>query len=201
VLGHRILLPVLLTQLIFNTAWFVLQAVFVPYAVHRLGLSPSGVGTTLSIYGAGLLIGALLAPRIMRAVPFGTVIVIGPLCGLAAAVVMVSTIALPWPLLAGISFFLLGAGPLLWVVSTTTLRQLVTPPEMLGRVSALYLLATGTRSVGAAIGAFVGGLYGAEACLVVSAVMFLLQALVILLSPVPRLAKQPRMASQAEQVA
>jgi hypothetical protein len=96
-----------------------------------------------------------------------------------------------------VSFFLLGAGPLLWIVSTTTLRQSVTPPHMLGRVSAIYLLASGTRSVGTAIGALVGGLYGAEACLVVAAIGFLAQALLILLSPVPRLARQPEMVHMA----
>src|SRR5205814_124014 len=39
VFGHPLLRPVFLTQLVFNTAFFMLQAVYVPYAVHRLGLS------------------------------------------------------------------------------------------------------------------------------------------------------------------
>ena len=188
VFGHRVLLPVLLTQLIFNTAWFVLQAVFVPYAVHRLGVSAPRVGATLATYGVGLLVGALLAPRVMRALPLGQVILIGPIAGLLAAVVMVSTIALPSIVLAGVSFFLLGFGPLLWIVSTTTLRQRITPPGLLGRVTALYVLASGTRSVGAAIGAIVGGIAGAEACLVVALAGFLVQAAIIV-SAAPRLAE------------
>jgi hypothetical protein len=48
--------------------------------------------------------------------------------------------------------------------------------------------------LGAAIGAIVGGLLGAEACLVVAAAGFALQAAVILRSPVPALARQPEMA-------
>ena len=39
---HSLLLPILITQFVFNTAFFVLQAVYVPYAVHRFGLSASG---------------------------------------------------------------------------------------------------------------------------------------------------------------
>jgi len=54
-------------------------------------------------------------------------------------------------------------------------------------------VAYGARSLGAAIGALVGGLYGAQTCFVVAAAGFLLQAAVILLSPVVRLQRQPEM--------
>jgi hypothetical protein len=56
------------------------------------------------------------------------------------------------------------------------------------------IAAYGSRPLGAAIGGFVGGLYGAETALVVAAAGFLVQAVVILVSPVRRLARQPRMA-------
>ncbi|HEY4748284.1 MAG TPA: MFS transporter, partial [Steroidobacteraceae bacterium] len=53
VLHHPLLRPVFITQFIFNTASFLLLAVFVPYAVRHLGLSATGVGTTLAMYGVG----------------------------------------------------------------------------------------------------------------------------------------------------
>ena len=59
VLHHPLLRPVFITQFIFNTASFLLLAVFVPYAVRRLGLSATGVGTTLAMYGVGMVVGAL----------------------------------------------------------------------------------------------------------------------------------------------
>jgi len=190
---HSLLRPVFVTQFIFNTAFFVLQAMFVPYAVRRLGLSATGVGATLASYGIGMVVGALIAARVMRHLAIGVVIAIGPVAGLVASVVMVATIWAPSALLAGLSFFLMGAGPIIWVISTTTLRQTVTPPHLLGRVSALNIVAYGARPIGAAIGAAVGGLYGAEACLVVACVGFLIQAVTILISPVVRLARQPDM--------
>jgi predicted MFS family arabinose efflux permease len=49
-------------------------AVFVPYAVRHLGLSAIGVGTTLAMYGVGMVAGALSATRVMRRLPFGVVI-------------------------------------------------------------------------------------------------------------------------------
>jgi hypothetical protein len=67
----------------------------------------------------------------------------------------------------------------------------VTPHELLGRVSAIAAMATGARTIGAAIGALVGGLYGAETCLVVAALLFVVQALVILASPVVALIREP----------
>ena len=197
VLHHPLLRPVFVTQFIFNTASFLLLAVFVPYAVRRLGLSASGVGATLSMYGIGMVVGALLATLTMRRLPFGTVIGLGPVTGFVAAGVMALTTIIPSAALAGLSFFLLGAGPILWVISTTTLRQSVTPPRLLGRVSAINIMSYGARPLGAALGALVGGFYGAEACLYLAVAIFAAQALVILLSPAVSLARQPDMVGDA----
>src|SRR6202011_2172295 len=145
-----------------NTAWFVMLAVFVPYAVRRFGLSAFGIGTVLAMYGVGMMVGARVATRLMRKLAFGTVIGLGPVTGFAASVVMALTTVFPTPLLAGLSFFLLGVGPILWVISTTTLRQSVTPTRLLGRGSAINIMAYGARPLGAGLGAMVGGAYGAE---------------------------------------
>jgi predicted MFS family arabinose efflux permease len=193
VLHHALLRPVFITQFIFNTGSFLVLAVFVPYAVRRLGVSATGVGTTLAMYGVGMVVGALLATRVMKRLAFGTVIGLGPLTGFVASIVMAITTFVPSPLLAGMSFFLLGVGPILWVISTTTLRQSVTPPRLLGRVSAINILSYGARPLGSAIGAVVGGLYGAEACLYLAVAIFGAQALVILLSPAVTLSRQPDM--------
>jgi predicted MFS family arabinose efflux permease len=197
VLHHPLLRPVFVTQFIFNTASFLLLAVFVPYAVRRLGLSATGLGLTLGMYGVGMVTGALLATRIMGRLPFGTVVGLGPVTGFVAACVMALTTFVPAPALAALSFFLLGVGPILWVISTTTLRQSVTPPRLLGRVSAINIMSYGARPLGALLGAVVGGLYGAETCLYLSAAIFGAQALVILLSPAVTLARQPEMVTDA----
>jgi predicted MFS family arabinose efflux permease len=200
VFQHALLRPVFITQFIFNTGSFLVLAVFVPYAVRHLGLSATGVGTTLAMYGVGMVVGALLATRIMRRMPFGTVIGLGPVTGFAAAVVMALTTVIPSPWLAGLSFFLLGVGPILWVISTTTLRQSVTPPRLLGRVSAINIMSYGARPVGAALGAIIGGFYGAEACLYLAVAIFGAQALVILVSPAVALARQPDMVGDGAKV-
>ena len=196
VFNHPLLRPVFITQFIFNTASFLVLAVFVPYAVRHLGLSATGVGTTLAMYGVGMVVGALSATRVMRRLPFGIVIGLGPVTGFAAAVVLALTTVIPSAAIAGLGFFLLGVGPILWVISTTTLRQSVTPPSLLGRVSAINIMSYGARPVGAALGALVGGFYGAETCLYLAVAIFGAQALVILLSPAVSLARQPDMVGE-----
>lgn len=191
-LTHPLLRPILVTAVLFNTAWFVLQAIYVAYAVQTLGLTPTGVGLTLATYGAGMVAGAVVAPALARRLMPGTMILIGPAFGFAAALVMLGTLWLPLGIMAGLSFFLFGAGPVLWTITTTTLRQRVTPQDMLGRVSATVLTATyGARPIGAALGALIAAQWGVGACLVAAAVGFALQLLVILRSPVPRLAALP----------
>src|SRR5712671_3552764 len=191
VFQHALLRPVFATQFIFNTASFLVLAIFVPYAVRHLGLSASGVG---------MVVGALSATRVMQRLQFGTVIALGPVTGVVAAVVLALTTVVASPLLAGLGFFLLGAGPILWVISTTTLRQSVTPPRLLGRVSAINIMSYGARPLGSALGAIVGGFYGAEACLYLAVAIFGAQALVILMSPAVCLAHQPEMVGDGPKV-
>ncbi|SJZ90761.1 Predicted arabinose efflux permease, MFS family [Enhydrobacter aerosaccus] len=193
VFNHPLLRPVFVTQFIFNTAWFLMLAVFVPYGVRHLGLSASGIGTVLAMYGVGMVAGALMATRVMRWISFGGVIGLGPVMGVVSSAVMALTTVFPTPILAAVSFFLLGAGPILWVISTTTLRQSVTPPRLLGRVSAINIMAYGARPLGAGLGAVLGAIFGAEICLYVAVAGFVLQALVILMSQAVALSRQPEM--------
>lgn len=200
VLSHPLLRPVLVTATLFNTAWFLLQSVYVVYAVERLGLGAGGVGLTLGLYGVGMVAGAAAAPWLMRRLSFGATIALGPLGALLASLLMLATLALlpgVWPsgFLAGMSCLIFGAGPILWTIATTTLRQSVTPPGLLGRVSATVMTATfGARPLGAALGALLASQGGMEACLWASSLGFAAQFLVLSRSPMPRLVRQPEMA-------
>ncbi len=193
---NELLRPIMWTAVAWNLSWYVLQAAYVPYAVNLIGLNAAGVGSTLATYGAGMVVGATFASRLMRSMHFGSAVIIGPLFSVAAALVMVATLWWPSAWLAGASFFLFGAGPVLWVVSSTTLRQTVTPAAMLGRVSALFLTVNaGSRPLGAALGAgiaaLLGGNHGLRACIVVMAAGFVVQALIIVFSPLLQLRSLP----------
>jgi predicted MFS family arabinose efflux permease len=91
-----------------------------------------------------------------------------------------------------VGFFLFGAGPIVWTINQTTLRQAVTPGAMLGRASALMMMATyGARPLGAALGGYLGEVYGPSSCLLLAAIGFCVQAVVIFASPVCRLQRLP----------
>jgi predicted MFS family arabinose efflux permease len=182
---HPLLRPILFTAIAWNIAWFVLQAAYVPYAMRSLELDASGVGVTLACYGAGMVVGALFAARVLRALPFGRAILVGPFTSVVASIVMAATLLWPTGVLAALSFFLFGAGPILWAITSTTLRQTVTPGAMLGQVSAIFLTVnSGVRPIGAALGGAIGAAYGEPACLVIAALVFGVQAGVIAFSPV-----------------
>jgi len=189
---HPFLRPMILAGMISNISWFVLQAAYVPYAVRVLGLTPQGVGLTLGCYGAGMVVGSLLAPRVVAALPFGRAMQAGPASSLLAALSLVATLAVPSGALAALGFFLFGAGPIVWSITSATLRQSVTPHAVLGRISAVFLTANaGSRPLGAALGGLVGALWGEAACLWLSLAGFALLACVVFSSRLHALRQLP----------
>jgi predicted MFS family arabinose efflux permease len=189
---HELLRPILLTAVAWNIAWFVLQAAYVLYAMGALGLSAGAVGGTLACDGSGMVAGALLAPRVVARLNVGHAILLDPLVSVAAMATMVATLRWPQALLAGASFFLFGFGPIVWTITSTTLRQTVTPHAMLGRVSAMFLTVNmGARPAGAALGGVVGAHWGESACLWLALLGFVLQAAVIVGSQVRTLRRLP----------
>ena len=94
-LRHPLLRPVFITQFMFGTAWFLHAR-----GVRSLRGAPSrAVGGRhrhhAGDYGVGMVVGALLATRVMRRLPFGTVIGLGPVTGFVAAAVIALTTVIP----------------------------------------------------------------------------------------------------------
>jgi predicted MFS family arabinose efflux permease len=177
--------PMMFCSIVWNISWFMLQAAYVPYAIHDLGLDASGVGVTLALYGVGMIVGALLAPRVVRALPFGQAILLGPYFSVLAAVTMALTLFWPHGWLAALSYFLFGAGPIIWTITSTTLRQTVTPRAMIGRVTSINIVAsTGARPLGAALGGVVGVSFPVSVSLWCVVLGFGLQAIIISASKV-----------------
>jgi len=190
--GSVLLRPLFFTAVFFNLGFYVLMGIYAPYAHDHLGLSAGEIGVTLAIDGVGMLIGATVAGWLMQRLPFGRVLCIGPLFGLAAILVMTATIWWQSVWIASLAFFLIGVGPMVWTVSSTTLRQTVTPDALLGRVSAVILTATfGARPLGAGIAALVGSTISLRACLLVAVVGFAIQATIILRSIPARMTTLP----------
>jgi predicted MFS family arabinose efflux permease len=187
-----LLRPMMFCSIAWNISWFMLQAAYVPYAIHDLGLDASGVGITLALYGVGMIVGALLAPRVVQALPFGQAILLGPYFSVLAAVTIALTLLWPQGWLAGLSYFFFGAGPIIWTITSTTLRQTVTPRAMIGRVTSINIVvSTGARPLGAALGGVVGVSFTVSVSLWCVVLGFGLQAIIISASKISTLKRLP----------
>jgi predicted MFS family arabinose efflux permease len=183
--GHALMRPILLTSVAWNISWFVLQAIYVPYAIRTMGLSSSEVGLTLACYGLGMIAGSLLASRVVAMMPFGMAILLGPFFSVLAASVMALSVWAPYVGVVALAYFLFGFGPIIWTITSTTLRQSVTPNGMMGRVTAINIVAgTGARPLGALLGGFVGEMGSDLTSLLVVVAGFAVQAIVITFSKV-----------------
>ncbi|SQI43754.1 enterobactin exporter EntS [Leminorella richardii] len=189
---HDLLRPMLFTAVFFNTSWFIVQGVFVAYAATHLALDAAQIGFTIGLYGAGMIIGALSLKYISGRLPYGLMVVLGPVGGFIGSVIMLMTLWFPSSYLAGLSYFFFGVGPIIWSITTMSLRQAVTPTGMMGRVSALILTTTfGARPLGSAIAALLAVRYGVESCLWAAVAGFMVQLAILSLSNVPRLQHLP----------
>lgn len=126
VASHELLRPIVITAILFNTGWFCLQGAYVAYAMTRLDMTSGQTGVTLTLYGVGMVVGSRLTGVLAQRVAFGSLVVIGPVCGAAASTVMLVSLAWPSWILPSLAWLLLGSGPMIWTISTTTLRQLIT---------------------------------------------------------------------------
>lgn len=187
-----LLRPIMFTSIAWNIAWFMLQAAYVPYAMNDLGLNASGVGITLATYGVGMILGSLLAPRVVAALPFGQAILLGPYFSVLAAITMAMSLYWPQGWLAALSYFFFGVGPIIWTITSTTLRQTVTPRAMIGRVTSINIVvSTGARPLGAALGGLVGVNFPVSVSLWMVVLGFGLQAVIISASKVRTLKRLP----------
>ena len=173
-LRHPILRVTTVQAGLFN---FLEQAVLTIYlllAVRTWGLSPGEVGLTITVGGFGTIAGAVVAGG--RGGRMSTVwaLVVG--MGLASLTPMLLVFAdgprLVLMTMASAAFLIYGFGMTVYNVHAVSLRQVLTPPERLGSVSAAYrFFAFGPIGLGALLGGWAGGFLGLRASLAVFVVL------------------------------
>ena len=192
VIGNELLRGISLCAIFWNFAFFALLAIWAPLALGPLGLDPAHMGLAQSTYGAGLILGALVAPVSARRLPPFVTLIFGPAVSVVAACLFLAAPSGNGFALTAAGYFLMGFGPMLWLICQTTVRQLVTPSPLMGRVNATVQTAIyGVRPLGALAGGLVAAQAGMHAALMLIAVAFALSTLVIVLSPLARLRVLP----------
>lgn len=196
VLAEPLLRAIGLCAVFWNFAFVALLAVFVPFALARLGTDAAGAGLAQGVNGLGMILAAAAAPAIFARVQPRVVLMFGPLSSSLGALLMVAAPGFGGLAAAALAFGLIGFGPMLWLVMQTSVRQIVTPPALMGRVTATIQVAIyGVRPIGALAGGLVAQWAGLHAALGMVALAFAAAALVSLASPLARLRKMPRPAA------
>jgi MFS family permease len=159
-----------------------LMVVLVPlYLVRGAGYRPAAIGLVFACGSVGFLIGAAAADKVAARIGLGRAIVAG---GTVASLALL-LIAVPPPRLAGpfiaLAMFVYGIGALTFTIGNVTWRQMVTPDELLGRVTAaMRLLTWAAQPVAALLAGWLGARIGLHAALWIG-------AFGVLLAPIPLL--------------
>jgi predicted MFS family arabinose efflux permease len=192
VAGQPLLRGIVACSLFWNMAFFALAAFFVPYAIRDLGMTADVIGAAQGAQGLGSLLAALTVAAILARSQPRVILFFGPASSALAAALLLAA-----PSAGGIwvspgVYFLLGFGPILWFVCQSTIRQLVTPPGLLGRVGAVIQIAIyGVRSIGALMGGYVAESLGFTAAIVMVVALFAMSTLTVPLSALGSLVRLP----------
>lgn len=198
VVADPLLRAIGLCAVFWNFAFVALIAVFVPFALARLGTDAAGAGLAQGINGLGMIAGAAAAPFIVARVQPRAVLLFGPISSALGAILMMLSPVSGGLAMAALAFGLIGFGPMLWLVMQTSVRQIVTPPALMGRVTATLQVAIyGIRPLGALAGGGMAHVFGLEAALGLVAAAFAASAIVSLASPLARLVAMPHRAPAA----
>jgi len=168
-------------------------SLYVLYVISDLHLSPALLGAVIALGGVGNVIGAAIAPRLMRRAGIGAAL-IGSLVIMGAASLMIP-LAHGSVVTATAFLMLAQVGDVCWPVFNVcelSLRQAITPGEVLGRVNAaMQMLNRGLLPIGSLGAAILAEMIGLRPTLAVGAAGLLLSSLWLVLSPIRTMRDYP----------
>jgi MFS family permease len=161
-LAHQRLLRTMAVLIgMLNVTLTAATAVLVLLVKERLHMGSVGYGALFSCMAAGGILGSVFGDRLIRAVTATWTIRIGLLIEAGMHLALATSRS---PYVIGVMFFAFGVHGSLWMIVGTSLRQRLTPPEMLGRVGATTLfIAAGGNCIGAIIGGALAARFGITA--------------------------------------
>ncbi len=165
-----------------NVWWGAWVALFALHAVAPgpLGLDPLAYGTLLVAMAIGGIAGSLLAGPVSRRLGMKPTLALD-FVGTALLVGVPAVTTNPW--LVGAGIVVAGTGSAMWLVLVSSIRQRLTPDELLGRLyGASRLIGRGVTPIGAGLGGLAAELLGVETVFGVGALVSAGLLLVFLVS-------------------
>lgn len=201
VLRHTVLRPIVLSValfMFFNTA---LQTLYVLYLIRDLDVPVGWVGGIYAAAGPGAIVGAWAALKMMKRYGLGRSILWSVVAANGSLLLVPIAGGPLWLVVAvlALSQFLFGLAGQIGVVNQTTLRMVLTPDQLQGRVAATFrAISLAMVPVGALVAGLLAEAVGLRAMVLAAAVGALLPIAVYLASPIPRIRTFPTEAEAAE---
>lgn len=176
----------------YNFAAQISGTVLILFATRELRLSPEAIGAALAIGQAGWFLGPLIAPRLARRMQIGRSLLALIIGDAMTALLLPLTPVTDAPAAVWIGAVLFLHSLLFSAAATqgNTLRQLVTPDPLLGRVAAAFVIVgLGVVPPAGVVGGAIGGLLGLRPTLLIGALAMQATWLWILGSRIPRIAQ------------
>ncbi|MGD0069057.1 MAG: MFS transporter [Streptosporangiaceae bacterium] len=160
-MGQRLLRTMSILIGLLNVTLTAATAVLVLLARERLGLGSVGYGLLFTAMAAGGIGGSVVGDRLIGWVTATWTIRIGLLIEAGMHLALATSRN---AYLVGFALFAFGVHGALWTIVGASLRQRLTPPELLGRVASTGLfVAAGGNCVGALLGGVVATSFGITA--------------------------------------
>ncbi|MFE5093363.1 MFS transporter [Streptomyces sp. NPDC056638] len=175
--GERLLRRQVLAGAGFNLGSGAVDALFVLYATRELALPAWQLGTVYAAFSVATVLGVLLAGRFAATTGLALATrICAVVAALAIFLVPAASLGAGFPALLSYQF-LFGLSATVWAISMTTTQQLITPPELQGRVAGVLQAALiGTVPIGALGGGALAGWLGSIPVLTGGATVALLAA-------------------------
>jgi MFS family permease len=159
--GQRVLRTMTVLIGLLNLTLTAAVAVLVLLVKERLHLGPVGYGTLFACMAVGALAGSASGDWLIKRVTATWTIRIGLLVEAGLHLVLATSRS---AYLVGFMLFAFGVHGALWTIVGSSLRQRLTPPEMMGRVASTGLfIAAGGNCVGAVLGGVIAARFGITA--------------------------------------
>lgn len=174
-----------------NLGTSMFGVVILLYAYRILGISKSTIGFAFSIGAVGFLIGVLLSSRIVRQLGLGNAVLISTILnfGLLLCIIPLGDFSI---ISVGLGLLLSNMGVPIYNINQVSLRQIITPIELQGRMNAtMRTVVWGTIPAGSFIGGLLATEIGIVATILVSSMVAGLSFIWIWLGPTIKLRNQP----------
>jgi MFS family permease len=187
---NKVLLSITSTTALLNSLKSSFSAVYIIYVVEMLSINSSLLGIIVGIGSVGALIGASITTFLTKKVGIGKSILTGCLFYCLGIIIVPFIPATPYvsTVFLIIAQFFTALGGTIYFISQVTLRQTITPNNLLGRVNASNrFISRSFAPFGALLGGALASFLSVKMALLIIAVASLIPIVFMLASPIMRI--------------